>query len=166
MKKLMVLITILILALLLTACGSPESEVMDEADMSPEEAATLAATEGDAEEAVEEAADEAERAAEEAADEVEKAAEEAVDEFEKALRDLEDLDADASEAEMEEAFAAFEAASEEALAAAEAAGVEDIDGLEQALDEPEQQIRDGLASGEPLQFQKDFLNAWFDAVFN
>ena len=97
---------------------------------------------------------------------MEEAVEEAADEFEKALRNIEDLDADASEAEMDEAMTEFEVASEELLAAAEAAGVEDIDGLEEALDEQEQQIRDGMASGEPLEFQKEFLSEWFDAVFN
>jgi len=151
MKKITVLITILILAVLLASCGSQESEVMDEADMSPEEAATLAATEGEGEDVIEEAADE-----------VEKAAEEAADAFEKTLRNIEDLDADASEAEINEAFGEFEAASEELLVVAEAAGVDNIDGLEEALDELEQQIRDGLENGEPLQFQREFLSEWFD----
>lgn len=180
LPELLVWVALLSAILLVAACYPPSepvsdqaaAEVADEADMSEDEAAALAAaSEGEraveeaadeAEKAAEEAADEAEKAAEEAADEAEKAVEEAADAFEKALRNFEDLDAGASEAEVEEAFTEFEAASEDLLAAAAAAGA-DVDGLEQALDELEQQVRDAMASGEPLEFQKEFLSTWFEA---
>ena len=156
-------IALLSVVLLLAACVAPPAEVVDEADMSAEEAAALAEAEGDGEDAVEETADKAEDAVEEAADQVEESVEEAADAFEASLRNFEELGAEASEAEVDQAFAEFEAATEGLLAVAAAEGA-DIDGLEQALDELEQQIRSSMESGEPLQFQKDFLNAWFDAI--
>lgn len=87
----------------------------------------------------------------------------AMEAFGESLRGFGDLDADASDAEVEEAIAQYEAAKTSLLAVAAEEGV-DISGLEQALDEMEQQIRSASASGEPLEFQQDFLSSWSDAM--
>ena len=77
------------------------------------------------------------------------------------MRNVGELDADSSEAEVDEAFTEFNAVSEELVALAAAEGA-DADALEAALDELEQQMRDSMESGEPLQFQKEFLSDFFN----
>jgi hypothetical protein len=161
LPKMITWIVLLSALLLVAACVAPPAEVVDEADMSAEEAAALA----EGETAAEDAADEAEKAAEDAADEAEKAVEEAADALEASLRNFEELDADASEADVDQAFAEFNAASEEMVAVAAAEGA-DADAVELALDELEQQIRSSLESGEPLEFQKDFLSDFYSDFFN
>ena len=170
LPKLFILMLALSVMLAAGACVAPASEVADEADVSAEEAAALAEAEGEGEDAAEEmaqsadeVADETEKAVEEAGDDAEKALDDAADALESAMRNVGELDADSSEAEVDEAFTEFNAVSEELVALAAAEGA-DADGLEQALDELEQQMRDAMESGEPLEFQQEFLSEWFGTM--
>ena len=110
----------------------------------------------EAEKAVDDAADSAEKAVDDAADSAEDAIEEAADALEKSLRNFGELDADASEDEVDQAFEEFQTVSEEFVAVAAAAGA-DVTGIEQALDELEEQLRSSMASGGILELQKELV---------
>ena len=87
----------------------------------------------------------------------------AMEAFDESLRAFEELDADSSQAEVDQAISEYEAARANLESAAAEEGV-DISGLEQALDEMEEQMRSAMADGEPLEFQQEFLSAWSDAM--
>ena len=85
----------------------------------------------------------------------------AMEVFGESLRAFAELDAGSSEAEVAAVIDELDASWAELQVVAEAEGV-DISLLEEAMDELEQAIRS--SGGEPLEFQQDFLSAWFDAM--
>lgn len=85
----------------------------------------------------------------------------AMEAFGEDLRALGELDADTTDADQAEVIDELDASWVEVQAVAEAEGIE-ITALEQAMDELEQALRSG--GGEPVTAQKDFLNAYFDAM--